>query len=228
MGIVETEELEKALTTGGTLVKPAATDPLPEMGDQADNKPATMKGSLETRTYVLKKRLDSKRTFKCSECKAVETLIHKLNEHHRQMHNAQMCGICNCTFALTSSLSRHMYDHDERRFHCNQCHYLCHFESELEMHKIIHRKNPSYQCMRANYGKWFRRNWDLMLHLQKHDDKEHKCDYKGCKFITATKKQLKEHQKKHSDDFPYKCKICNKGFQYISGLKRHRDKDHKA
>ena len=227
-GIVETEELEKDLTAGKTSVKPAAADPLPDIGDQADNEPAAMKVSLETKTYVLKKKPDSKQTFKCSECKAVETWIHKLNEHHRQMHNPQMCGICNRTFALTSSLSRHMCDHDKRRFHCNQCDYSCHFESELETHKIIHRKNPSYQCMHAKCGKWFRRNWDLTLHLQKHDGKEQKYDYKGCKFVTATKKQLKEHQKKHSDDFPYECKICNKGFQYRSGLKCHCDKDYKT
>ena len=216
-GIVETEELEKDLTVGKTTSKPAeeesaTAEPLPDMGDQADNEPVAMKGSLKTKTYVLKKKPDSKRTFKCSECKAVETSIHKLNEHHRWMHNPQMCGFCNSTFALASSLSRHMYDHDEKKFHCNQCDYSSHFESELEMHKIVHRKNPSYQCMHAKCGKWFHRKWDFMLHLQKHDGKEQKCDYEGCKFVTATKKQLKEHQKKHSDDYPYECKICNKGF----------------
>ena len=51
--------------------------------------------------------------------------------------------------------------------------------------------------------------------------------YEGCKFRTATKKQLKEHQKRHYDDFPYECKICHKGFHYRSGLKRHHDKEHK-
>ena len=81
--------------------------------------------------------------------------------------------------------------------------------------------------MHTNCGKWFQRKWDLTLHLQKHDGYEQKCDYKGCNFTTATKKQLKEHQKRHSDDFPYECKICSKGFQYRSGLKRHHDKDHK-
>ena len=96
-GIVEMEELEKDLTAGETLAKPAATDPLPDMGDQVDNEPAAMKVSLETKTYVLKKRPDSKQTFKSSECKAVEMSIHKLNEHHRHMHNPQMCGICNRT-----------------------------------------------------------------------------------------------------------------------------------
>ena len=75
------------------------------------------------------------------------------------MHNPQMCGFFNSTFALASSLSRHMYDHDEKKFHCNQCDYSSHFESELEMHKIVHRKNPSYQCMHAKCGKWFHRKW---------------------------------------------------------------------
>ena len=231
-GIVETEELENYLTVGETTSKPAeeesaTVEPLPDMKDQTDNEPAVMKGSLKTKTYVLKKKPDSKQTFKCSECKAVETSIHKLNEHHRWMHNPQMCGICNHTFALASSLSRHMFDHDEKKFHCNQCNYSFHFESELEMHKIFHRKNFSDQCMCAKCGKWFHRKWDLTLHLQKHDGKEQKCDYEGCKFITATKKQLKEHQKKHSVDYLYECKICNKGFQYRSGLKHHHDKDHK-
>ena len=41
------------------------------------------------------------------------------------------------------------------------------------------------------------------------------------------KKQLKEHQKRHYNDFLYECKTCHKGFHYRSGLKRHRDKEHK-
>ena len=70
--------------------------------------------------------------------------------------------------------------------------------------------------------------WDLTLHLQKHAGKQHVCDYADCKFSTDTKKQLKEHQKKHTDDdfSSTKCSICGKGFRYRSGLKRHRDKEH--
>ena len=138
-----------------------------------------------------------------------------------------MCGICNRTFALASSLTRHMYEHEEKRFNCVSCDYSSHFESELESHKIVHRKNPSHQCMHANCGRWFMRKWDLTLHLQTQEGKEHKCDYEGCTVTTATKKQLKEHQRRHTDDFPYKCKICHKSFRYRSGLKRHCDKDHK-
>ena len=176
---------------------------------------------------LLNKFIKKRCTFKCSECKFVESSIHKLNEHHRRAHNPQMCCICNRMFALASSLTRHMYDHEEKTFNCDMCNYSSHFENELETHKIVHRKQPSHQCMHANCGKWFCRKWDLTLHLQKHDGMELTCDYAGCKFKTVTKKQLKEHQKHHCDVFPYECKTCHKGFHYKSGLKRHHDKEHK-
>ena len=185
----------------------------------AENTPI-VKGALKMKTYALKKKVDNKcRSFKCSECKVVKKTIKELNIHHRENHNPQICGICNQSFKLASSLTRHMYDHNELKHQCDQCDYRCHFESELQTHKIIHRKNPSYQCMKANCGKWFRQNWDLTLHLQKHDGVQHEYDYDDCKFSTDTKKQLKEHQKSHSDDFPHKCAICGKGFHYRSGLK---------
>ena len=72
------------------------------------------------------------------------------------------------------------------------------------------------------------RKWDLMLHLQKHDKEKHHCDYEGCTFWTNTTKQLNEHKKSHSDDHTRVCKECGKAFKYRSGLKRHRDNDHKA
>ena len=233
--LVETEELKKANEkeiTNPAVTLPAPTDQLqvpadpPLVVQPPDVSVNTKKGSLITKTYVLKKP-EVKRSFKCSECNTVKQTIQKLNEHHRKKHNQQMCGICNRTFALASSLTRHMYEHEEKRFKCDSCDYSSHFASELEVHKIVHRTNPSHQCMHANCGKWFRRKWDLSLHLQKHKGMEHKCDHNGCTFTTATKKQLKEHQKRHTDDNPHECKICHKGFKYRSGLKRHWDKDHK-
>ena len=238
-GIVETEQLQHAFEKE-TLGEPTeAPDPsdrvqLPAQSEQNPDPPqttepsddVTKKGSLKTKTYVLKKP-EIKRSFKCSQCNAVRSSIQKLNEHHRQRHNPQMCGVCNRTFALASSLTRHMYEHEDKRFYCDSCNFSSHFASELEVHKINHRKNPSYQCMYANCGKWFRRKWDLNLHVQKHKGVQLKCDHDDCKFKTSTKKQLMEHHKKHTDNFPYECKICHKGFRYRSGLKRHRDKDHK-
>ena len=186
-----------------------------------------MRGTLKTKTYTLKKKTDVKRcSFKCSECAIVTKSIKELNRHHEECHNPQICGVCGKLFKLASSLARHMYEHNKPKYQCNQCDYMCQFESELQTHKIVHRKNPSYQCMKVNCGKWFRHKWDLTLHLQKHEGTKHSCDYEGCSFTTNTKKNLKEHQNSHRDDHQKVCAICGKGFKYRSGLKRHRNKDH--
>ena len=231
-GIVETEQLEKDTDDGAENKKTDTTSKTPTVpettkntSDQGETE-KTKQGSLKTKSYVLKKP-EVKRTFKCSECDVTKPTIQQLNAHHRVTHNPQMCGVCGRTFALASSLTRHMYDHDVKRYNCDSCNFSSHFESELETHKIQHRKTPSHQCMQANCGKWFMRKWDLTLHLQTHEGKQHKCGHEGCKVTTTTKKQLKEHQRRHTDDFPYECKICHKYFRYRSGLKRHRDNDHK-
>ena len=148
-----------------------------------------------------------------------------INDHHIKSHKPQICAICGCSFALASSLTRHMYDHDERRYQCEFCSYSSNFESELKAHKIVHHKNPAFQCMAKNCGKLFHHKWELTVHLEKHKGDGFQCD--TCDYSTNHKKHLKEHQLKQSDDYSYMCKICNKGFHYQSGLKWHRDSDHK-
>ena len=135
--------------------------------DEADS---TAKGTLKTKMYALKKKVETKkRSFKCSECDVVKKTIKELNIHHEECHKPQICAVCGKLFKLASSLARHMYEHNKPKYKCDQCDHMCQFESKLNTHKIVHRKNPSHQCMKANCGKWFMRKWDLTLHLQKHD-----------------------------------------------------------
>ena len=107
-----------------------------------------VKGALKTKTYALKKKADGKpHSFKCSECKIMTGSIKELNAHHTECHNPQLCSVCGRSFQLSSSLTRHMYVHMETRYKCNQCDYTCHFESEMRSHRVVHRMNPSHQCM---------------------------------------------------------------------------------
>ena len=202
---------------------PAKTAPSATTDDKPKSALPTQ-GSLKIKTHALKKKPESNRKYKCSVCGISKKSMQAVNEHHLQKHKPQICPICGRTFALASSLIRHSYDHEERRYQCDVCEFSCHFESELNAHKIVHRKTPTFKCMHKGCGKWFMRKWELTVHFKTHDGKEYKCE--TCGRSTNSEKNLKEHQRKHRDDCEYICKICKKGFHYRSGLKRHRDKEH--
>ena len=222
-------EYDKNDATKDDKGEPAPEDeddvPLATLAKTLDDPKAKVKGVLKTKLYGLKKKPTSNRSFKCPLCETWKSTTHRLNEHFKRRHPPMQCGICGRSFDIPSSLSRHMYDHDVRRYNCNKCEQSFHFESELKSHWVSHRSKskPSFQCMKSKCGRWFMRKWDLTQHLQSHSGKKFKCEYKNCSFSTETDKQLKEHYKSHSDDCTVKCKSCGKGFKYRSGLKRHRD-----
>ena len=95
-GLVETEQLEKDLADNKTDTCTAEgsipANSLPSKQDQTDAN-SGKKGTLETETYVLKKKSDKKRTFKCRECKFVESSIQKLNEHHQCTSTIHRCVV---------------------------------------------------------------------------------------------------------------------------------------
>ena len=55
----------------------------PPPNDPDDDTPTVRKGSLKTKTYVLRKKPNTNRSFKCSECNVTKSTVHELNEHHR-------------------------------------------------------------------------------------------------------------------------------------------------
>ena len=231
--IIETEEneQEREKPTDQTEINNPRTseETDPTFGNFPDPNPgpnsgSTTQGSLQIKTHALKKKTDRNHKYKCSVCGETRCTMQQVNAHHLEKHKLQICTICGRTFALASSLIRHAYDHEENRYKCNACDYAAHFESELNTHKVVHRKQPSFQCMVKNCGKWFRRKWEFTMHVKKHAGEILKCDV--CDFTTNLNKHLKEHKHRHSDDCPYICTICNKGFRYRSGLKRHRDSVH--
>ena len=122
-----------------------------------DSEPTKSKGVIKVTTYGIKKKQNSDgRSYRCSICGVRKRSAGNLNAHHRRRHEAQMCGICGKVFELASTLTHHMYTHDERCFFCEKCSYDCHFDSELKKHNVTHHSQPSHQCMRKNCGRWFK------------------------------------------------------------------------
>ena len=131
-----------------------------------------------------------------------------------------------------------------RKFYCDHCDYHCRFQSELDSHKIVHRDQPTFQCMYPKCGSWFKWKGELSLHVEVHNKVWYnckKCDYstklvkylreheKRKNVIIQTKlvKYLREHEKSHEKDLPYSCDLCGQKFLWRSGVKRHKEKEHK-
>ena len=129
-----TEKQPTVNTQDPNTAAPLNVDP----NDNSDLSPPRGKGEFRTITHALKKKTETKHTYKCRVCGVRKPSMHKLNNHYKTHHGPQMCGICNRIFSLASSLNCHMYSHDEWRYQCEKCNYSCHFESELESHKITH------------------------------------------------------------------------------------------
>ena len=208
--------VQPSLSGGQTMSKTAL---------DCDSEPTKSKGVIKVTTYGIKKKSNSDgQSYRCSICGVRKHSAGDLNAHHRRRHEAQMCGICGKVFELASTLTHHMYTHDERRFFCEKCSYHCHFESELKKHKVTHHIQPSHQCMRKNCGRWFKRKADLVLHVETHRKASISCE--NCDFKMTLQKYLKEHMKSHENKLPYACTICNKRFLWRSGLRAHKQKEH--
>ena len=54
---------------------------------------------------------------------------------------------------------------------------------------------------------------------------EHQCLV--CNKVFNKEKYLKEHQKAHMDELPFKCELCGDYFKWRSGHKNHLDTEHK-
>ena len=187
------------------------------------------RGAFKSQLYGLRRNHPMDRSYKCQVCGKSKRSMESLNEHHRRNHNPQMCGVCGKMFDLATTLAHHMYSHYTRKHYCDKCDFHCYFKSELETHKIVHRDQPSFQCMYPKCGQWFKRKGELSLHVEIHKKIWYDC--KKCDFSTKLQKYLKEHEKSHlkkNEELPYACDICGDRFMWCSGVKRHKKKKYSS
>ena len=184
------------------------------------------RGAFKSQLYGLRRPAPKDRSYKCKICDITKRSMEDLNDHHRRRHGKQTCEVCGKQFNLATTLAHHMYSHFPRKFQCERCDFHCRFQSELDTHMITHRENPSYQCMYPKCGRWFKCKGELTLHIEVHNKLWYDCS--KCDFSTKLVKYLKEHEKSHKNELPYSCNLCGQWFLWRSGVKRHKEKDHKT
>ena len=85
-----------------------------------------------------------------------------------------------------------------------------------------HRTGKSFQCMSSKCRKWFKIESSLKKHVLTHDGVMHKCKAKkGCDYENIDIRNVRAHEKTHSDEKAYGCDKCGETFKYWMQMNRH-------
>ena len=218
-----TQKSSKGITSKNFTTKnPSAKQPKNKRRDDSSDSPGSPPGVFKVTHHTLRRKEKKEKAYKCSQCKQKSSSMKELKQHYAKKHQKVLCSICNKTFDSDILLARHNYTHYDKRFFCKKCKEGFYFASELKKHKVSHAKTPSFQCMVAGCGKWFKRVAEVNVHMEIHKNKTWNCTQ--CKsFSTTCEKYLKDHIRTdhNPNGLPYGCSICGKGFKYRMQLKRH-------
>ena len=193
-----------------------------ESGDTPPENQGVKRKMFITKEYGLKKRVKSKRKFKCGVCAMELETVKDYNQHYLDNHPPTPCPYCPRLFSSPRTMAKHKYSHDEIMFECETCGQGFMFKSQYESHRRVHLKIQGFICFKANCGQWFKWESELNTHLKAHTSKPLKCEF--CAYQNSDKRNLCAHMRVHSDTLPYICALCGKRFKWQEQKKRHYSK----
>ncbi|GFV24549.1 zinc finger protein 26 [Trichonephila clavipes] len=169
----------------------------------------------------------NEKIHKCPKCSRTFANVGHMKCHFYKVHpefrlasctlpNPQKCDTCEKIFSSKQRLKEHCCVQDPP-YKCEECGKCFTLRSSLLRHCVrIHTKEKIHLCKICNRD--FSSNWRLVAHVKKFHGKTITCN--GCDSnSTNNKDHIKEClQRKHSAN---KCDICNKTFDFVSGLKKH-------
>uniref|UniRef100_A0A182K2W1 Uncharacterized protein n=1 Tax=Anopheles christyi TaxID=43041 RepID=A0A182K2W1_9DIPT len=160
----------------------------------------------------------------------------------------KLCTLCG---KLVSYLRDHMLTHtkEQQQFACDRCPFVSSRKANLKMHvQNVHLKRVVKRCekcdrgfsyvdsynahMRAkhNFGEYFeckicsmkfRHRGGLNGHMNRKHNEESNCSCPVCGFVCQDKKGLKDHSRVHSNEKPFACRHCPKGFKSPYARRTH-------
>ncbi|XP_016965585.1 gastrula zinc finger protein XlCGF57.1, partial [Drosophila biarmipes] len=165
----------------------------PDWSDQEDEEELWMQGKGEPSTTN-----DKSKSLLCTECGVTYSSQNALQKHiarHKTQNDPQkphLCDFCGRGFRTNPQLISHRRKHTgERPFKCTLC------------------------------PKEYTNAPTLKLHMHTHDEqrKVHTCPQ--CNKTFFSRRNLRDHVKRHTGERPFECPECHQTFTKNSGLKLH-------
>ena len=197
----------------------------PTLPDATDH-PTPKKGKLKIKKLSLRNAVPPKRArmFKCAKCDSVFSSISELNDHFIKKHRKLKCDNCEKSFDKPRSYTKHRYQHKQSKHICDICGKGFAFGSQLAAHRPVHGARL-HMCDQTKCNKSFTHASDLKKHQKTHTKKWWRCPVAGCNYKNRDEWNLKSHKISHSTSKGFKCKYCDKSFQWSMQLVRHYNKN---
>uniref|UniRef100_A0ABM0ML25 Zinc finger protein 224-like n=1 Tax=Saccoglossus kowalevskii TaxID=10224 RepID=A0ABM0ML25_SACKO len=170
--------------------------------------------------------IDKTRTYTCKICKRKFSWKCAYRRHCTKRINCDFCGKICCNIII---LKQHRKSHDEERTHvCPICGVKLTGQSQFKAHKKTHLKFTCVTCDKqflirsssTGNGDTSTGNKPYRCGKCRRKLLDYVCDICGGKF--KSKCSLKNHQKVHTGEKPYKCDICSHRFPAKSTMLVHR------
>lgn len=137
-----------------------------------------------------------------------------------------VCELCGRNYSSISEFIYHkLMKHNtiKRRYKCFKCPKSFLSQSSRRYHTSGHSDTKLYK--RNNCDQSIEANAHLEINERLHIENEsHKCSVCHSTFTLAS--DLTVHLRQHIDEKPYACNICTERFHYLTGLNRHKFKEH--
>lgn len=137
------------------------------------------------------------------------------------------CWICVSRLKSRHLLARHLLIHEpeeNRPYRCEICSKAFTQSNNFKEHVMSHHQKNQFYCEKCGNG--FRHKSHFNVHMRKHNSslicsmpKKHECIYCGKKLNSNY--QRIEHERTHTKEKPFLCKVCGQQFGALSTLNRH-------
>ncbi|GBP24630.1 Zinc finger protein 782 [Eumeta japonica] len=160
--------------------------------------------------------------FSCHLCtkslKSKSALRQHLKLHSNEKHN--VCNFCGSAFAAKGNLKAHIRRvHSEKSGQCNIC--LKTF-ANLEAHMPKHTGEKPFTCETCRRSFITKRSLANHIVFKHQNIDKYKCTVSNCTKTFPAPSMLEYHfLKQHSNETPFVCQHCSRGFFRISDLSRH-------